>query len=67
MRLPFKLKYPNAPRDLRRDASTLVDEIIGKTLIGIAVLLVCVIVLVAEWQLPEELRFGLFESMYTSP
>jgi hypothetical protein len=67
MRQPDKVKYPNAVRYLRRDTPTLIDEISSRILTGIAVLLVGAIILVAESRLPEELRFGLFEAMYTSP
>jgi hypothetical protein len=67
MRHPAKVKDPNGARYLRREMSALVDETIGRILICFAVLLVGAIILTAESRLPEELRFGLFEAMYTSP
>jgi hypothetical protein len=67
MRPPTKVRYQIPTRNLRSDTFSLLDEMVGRILVGIAVLLVGAIILVAEYRLPEEMRFGLFEAMYTSP
>jgi hypothetical protein len=49
------------------DTAAIIDEIIGRTLIAVALLLVGAIILTSEAQLPDSVRFGLFEATYTSP
>ena len=67
MRPPIKVRYRISARNQRSNTFSLLDEMIGRILVGIAVLLMGAIILVAENRLPEEMRFGLFEAMYTSP
>jgi hypothetical protein len=51
----------------RNDEPTLIDDIVGRILLVVALLLAGAVILAAEARLPEDVRFGMFETAYVSP